>query len=65
MVLVTRESTQANLFRDNNTPDDKSRGNVWIDTSTTKPRMFVANGTAYETIGIPAGGASVPQEAAI
>lgn len=65
MPMVTRMSTFGNVYRQSTQPQDISLGNIWIDTSTTKPRMWVSNGTTYVTMGIPVGGSSVPMESTV
>jgi len=65
MPLVTRTSIQGSVFTDTTEPTDKTAGSIWVDTSTTRPRIYVADGSDYIVPGIPVGSSSVSQEATI
>jgi len=50
MPLVTRTTTQGNIFKQDTEPDDKTDGSLWIDTSVDAPSLSVANGTTYKAL---------------
>ena len=55
MPLVTRTSSNSNVFKGSTEPDDKTAGNIWINTGTTPPSMSFANGTDYVDSGFRLG----------
>lgn len=68
MPLVTRTTTQGNIFKQVTEPDDKTTGSLWVDTSVDAPALSVADGTNYVPIQVAlrSGGASpVPVEALV
>lgn len=50
MPLVTRDSTQANVFRQSTTPTGTT-GDIWVDTSTSPPTEKIYSGTAWNPTG--------------
>jgi len=52
MPLVTRTTTQGNIFKQDTEPDDKTNGSLWVDTSVDAPAISVANGTTYEAVQV-------------
>jgi len=52
MPLVTRTTTQGNIFKQDTEPDDKTNGSLWVDTSVDAPSLSVANGTKYKAIQV-------------
>ena len=52
MPLVTRTTTQGNIFKQDTEPDDKTLGSLWIDTSVDAPAISVGDGTNYVPIQV-------------
>ena len=67
MPLVTRTTTQGNIFRQIAEPDDKTDGSLWVDISVDPPSISVANGTSYEPIqfGLNPGTTNIPLQVLI
>jgi len=65
MPLVTRTTTQGNIFKQDTEPDDKTNGSLWVDTSVDAPAISVANGTTYKAIQLSfvPGSQNIPAEA--
>ncbi len=52
MPLVTRTTTQGNIFKQDTEPDNKTNGSLWVDTSVDAPALSVADGTVYKAIQV-------------
>jgi len=52
MPLVTRTTTQGNIFKQDTEPDDKTNGSLWVDTSVDAPALSVGNGTTYKALQV-------------
>jgi len=52
MPLVTRTTTQGNIFKQDTEPDDKTTGSLWVDTSVDAPALSVGDGTNYVPIQV-------------
>jgi len=52
MPLVTRTTTQGNIFKQDTEPDNKENGSLWVNTSLDAPSLAVSNGTIYKPMQV-------------
>lgn len=47
MPLVTRNTGAGNIYVDSTQPTDVTSGTLWVDTSTSPPSLYIADGSTY------------------